>query len=79
MSFSPRNGEVILKNAVIKMAERVPGFSPRNGEVILKKVPEVCHTFSKCFSPRNGEVILKQNEIPVSSISAGVSVPAMGK
>ena len=35
-SFSPRNGEVILKTVVESTTELVAGFSPRNGEVILK-------------------------------------------
>ena len=34
--FSPRNGEVILKEVISSLLEKLLSFSPRNGEVILK-------------------------------------------
>ena len=37
MSFSPRNGEVILKVQFHTFLNNFVGFSPRNGEVILKE------------------------------------------
>ena len=37
LSFSPRNGEVILKlKVLVAKTEGAASFSPRNGEVILK-------------------------------------------
>ena len=37
MGFSPRNGEIILKDIKIVLAlTLVARFSPRNGEIILK-------------------------------------------
>ena len=38
-SFSPRNGEVILKYEVLNGSLKDASFSPRNGEVILKGTP----------------------------------------
>ena len=38
-SFSPRNGEIILKTGVdftSKQIKNMKDFSPRNGEIILK-------------------------------------------
>ena len=35
-SFSPRNGEVILKATEESVRIQFQSFSPRNGEVILK-------------------------------------------
>ena len=59
-SFSPRNGEVILKIYEDYRRKRENCFSPRNGEVILKVVmPSAPHVDGASFSPRNGEVILK--------------------
>ena len=58
-SFSPRNGEVILKAKEVRAHRRVFGFSPRNGEVILKVEENSFRDFEGGFSPRNGEVILK--------------------
>ena len=60
-SFSPRNGEVILKPTGLKFIDPwESGFSPRNGEVILKAKKEADILVKKGFSPRNGEVILKK-------------------
>ena len=39
--FSPRNGEVILKQFLDDYGKLSQGFSPRNGEVILKFKPLV--------------------------------------
>ena len=61
MSFSPRNGEVILKAPTCQGMWRQPCFSPRNGEVILKEVSIRQIEEPGRFSPRNGEVILKRN------------------
>ena len=36
MSFSPRNGEIILKNIMTNLKTITAAFSPRNGEIILK-------------------------------------------
>ena len=35
-SFSPRNGEIILKTGSSLIVIQKPRFSPRNGEIILK-------------------------------------------
>ena len=35
-SFSPRNGEIILKAKAGDLTKVGTGFSPRNGEIILK-------------------------------------------
>ena len=40
-SFSPRNGEVILKTMKVSIRLSHDGFSPRNGEVILKTLVNV--------------------------------------
>ena len=58
-SFSPRNGEVILKRIKLEMMVQLVRFSPRNGEVILKDVQLIFFLLLAGFSPRNGEVILK--------------------
>ena len=42
-SFSPRNGEVILKYLVVLMLKFQVSFSPRNGEVILKELDHNHH------------------------------------
>ena len=36
MSFSPRNGEIILKDIMFFQKVYSSRFSPRNGEIILK-------------------------------------------
>ena len=36
LCFSPRNGEIILKEINLVDDPEVVGFSPRNGEIILK-------------------------------------------
>mgnify|MGYP000976488273 CR=1 FL=1 len=59
LSFSPRNGEIILKAAVAAEEARLESFSPRNGEIILKDSTALCTLKLQCFSPRNGEIILK--------------------
>ena len=60
MSFSPRNGEVILKFLIGPITVFIYEFqSPQwgsNSKVLMKLVNLV----SICFSPRNGEVILKE-------------------
>ena len=58
-SFSPRNGEVILKLLQKMSTTRQVRFSPRNGEVILKFYIKNPIGSIASFSPRNGEVILK--------------------
>ena len=40
--FSPRNGEIILKDLNVKVechSHESESFSPRNGEIILKGTP----------------------------------------
>ena len=62
MSFSPRNGEIILKFKTIGGDGEEECFSPRNGEIILKGNTVRCGTlmsYPARFSPRNGEIILK--------------------
>ena len=76
--FSPRNGEVILKEKLLKEELSLTGFSPRNGEVILKQYRLCAHQTILGFSPRNGEVILK-TEMILKGLVRSVSVPAMGK
>ena len=62
LSFSPRNGEVILKpQKTLGDGGYTKSFSPRNGEVILKLLSKKEEKLWQCFSPRNGEVILKAN------------------
>ena len=36
MSFSPRNGESVLKNMISELNPIIKRFSPRNGESVLK-------------------------------------------
>ena len=76
--FSPRNGEVILKQCGDCTKRDQTRFSPRNGEVILKNVKELTNKYFLCFSPRNGEVILKNN-FRRCQLEWRVSVPVMGK
>ena len=55
LSFSPRNGEVILKVEENQHNKRLAGFSPRNGEVILKNSISIIHSFLFWFqSPQWG-------------------------
>ena len=57
--FSPRNGEVILKDGVIRLMWRRKIFSTSNVDVILKVKMFRDKLRAAGFSPRNGEVILK--------------------
>ena len=60
LSFSPRNGEVILKECAGHMQHRLPSFqSPQWGSNSKAGVTWTVHHGSESFSPRNGEVILK--------------------
>ena len=62
-SFSPRNGEVILKDFLKEYDRLSSSFSPRNGEVILKsKVPHVkffIYTFQSPQWGSNSKVQIK--------------------
>ena len=54
LSFSPRNGEVILKPLSSKCIVLIQSFSPRNGEIILKVHMQTLRISNPSFSPRNG-------------------------
>ena len=80
MSFSPRNGEIILKAMNSEYTDNNGvSFSPRNGEIILKEYILGDQDFEESFSPRNGEIILKDEALYSQVFSKLVSVPAMGK
>ena len=57
--FSPRNGEIILKEFMGSLVGAKFSFSPRNGEIILKICEDYIMEELMSFSPRNGEIILK--------------------
>ena len=55
MSFSPRNGEVILKKTLNMLGRSELSFSPRNGEVILKNMPNVLFAKHEVSVPAMGK------------------------
>ena len=78
-SFSPRNGEVILKwqstgPLTMDTMFQSPqwGSNSKAGQYAILGQPSG-------FSPRNGEVILKQKNLFLVTFPSKVSVPAMGK
>ena len=55
-SFSPRNGEIVLKLAVVALVMPMVGFSPRNGEIVLKYDARYHYGHSQQFqSPQWGD------------------------
>ena len=79
-SFSPRNGEVILKAVQFSTLLNNFGFSPRNGEVILKVLDFPFPVVNTSFqSPQWGSNSKGVVAVKISLSSSVVSVPAMGK
>ena len=55
LSFSPRNGEIILKSYVELEGFLAMSFSPRNGEIILKSDIKFSNSEVKVSVPAMGK------------------------